>query len=193
VPDPSGPKQITMKLSSSIATGSYRFICILHPPMVAYVQVVAKDSDRVTPAKVTADVETQSSTSLTNANAIPNPAVTASTVAAGWSGGPVAVNRFYPEQLTVKSGTKVTWKGYSPFEPHTVTFGAPPNKGGSPAAYFAPSGVASGGSYSSGLANSGIYGGDISKGTYSLVFSTAGTYSYQCMLHPGMIGSVKVT
>ena len=193
VPAPSGQKQITMKLSSSIALGSYRFICILHAPMVAFVQVVAKDSDRETPAKVTADIDTTSSTALTSANAIPNPAVTASTVAAGWSGGAVAVNRFYPLSLSVKAGTKVTWKDFSAFEPHTVTFGAPPNMGAPPGPYFAPSGVATGGSYTSGLTNSGIFGGDISKAIFSLVFSTPGTYNYQCMLHPGMRGSIKVT
>ena len=50
--------------------------------------------------KVTADVDSTSNTALTNANAIPNPAgATGSTVAAGWSGGPVAVNRFYPGAL----------------------------------------------------------------------------------------------
>lgn len=193
VPAPQGEKQITMKLSSSIAPGKYRFICILHPPMVAFVEVVAKDSDRLTPEKVTADVDSTSNTALTNASAIPNPTVAASTVAAGWSGGPVAVNRFYPVDLSVKRGTTVTWKDLSPFEPHTVTFGAPPNMGGPASPYFAPSGVAAGGSYSSGMSNSGIFGGDISKAGFSLVFNTAGTYTYQCMLHPGMKGSIKVT
>jgi plastocyanin len=192
VPDPSGAHEISMKLSSSIKPGSYRFICILHPPMVGQVEVVANDSDRVTPEKVAADVQEQSNTAVTSANTIPNPAATGSTVAAGWSGGAVAVNRFYPTTLSVKSGTKVTWKDFSPFEPHTVTFGATrPN--GSPSAFFAPSGVAPGGAFSGGLANSGIYGGDISKATYSLTFSKAGEYHYVCMLHPGMEGVVKVT
>lgn len=193
VPDPSGPKQITMKLSSSIAPGSYRFICILHPPMVANIQVVGSDGDREEPSKVAQDVVLQTTEAQTAADKIPNPPVTASVIAAGWSGGPVAVNRFYPTQLSVKRGTKVTWKDFSPFEPHTVTFGAPPPRGGSPAAFFQPSGVKSGSAYSSGLANSGIFGGDISKTDYSLVFTTPGTYQYACQLHPGMVGAVKVT
>jgi plastocyanin len=193
VPDPSGPKQITMKLSSSISPGSYRFICILHPPMVGTIQVVGSDGDREAVENVAQDVVLQSTAAQTAADKIANPPITSSTIAAGWSGGPVAVNRFYPKQLSVKRGTKVTWKDFSPFEPHTITFGVEPPRGGSPAAYFQPSGVKSGGSYMSGLANSGIFGGDISKTDYSLVFTTPGDYTYACMLHPGMVGAVKVT
>jgi plastocyanin len=162
--------------------------------MVGILEVVAKDSDRKTPEKIAAEAQAQSSSIMTTANSAPKPTVTSGTAAAGWAdAGPVAINEFYPKQLTVKSGTKVTWKDFSSYEPHTVTFGATRPKSGGPGAFLAPSGLPSGSVYSTGLANSGIFGGDISKATFSLTFNTPGTYSYQCMLHPGMVGSVKVT
>jgi plastocyanin len=35
--------------------------------------------------------------------------------------------------------------------------------------------------------------GDRTSGTFERTFSTAGTFNYQCTLHPGMTGSVAVT
>jgi plastocyanin len=31
------------------------------------------------------------------------------------------------------------------------------------------------------------------KGTYSLKFNRTGTFAYRCTIHPGMVGTIKVT
>jgi plastocyanin len=122
--------------------------------------------------------------------------VASTTVAAGWSSGAVAVNEFYPKQLSVKSGSKVTFRAFSPFEPHTVTFGTS-TSGSEDTKLLPPSGTPTGGTYSGGIANSGIFGsgkgGPFPAGPYTLTFSTKGEYHFVCVLHPGMEGIVKVT
>jgi plastocyanin len=32
-----------------------------------------------------------------------------------------------------------------------------------------------------------------SKGTYSVKFANKGSFSYRCTIHPGMVGTIKVT
>jgi plastocyanin len=193
-PPQAGPTTTTLKLSSSIAPGTYHFLCILHAPMQGTLEVVSKDSDRKTPADVTAEVKTAVASAQADGDKIPNPAVSASVAAAGWGSGNIAVNRFYPLNLSVKAGTKVTWKTFSAFEPHTVTFGAKRGAPGTEGAFFAPSGVKSGGSYTGGLANSGIYGAVFpGPKEFSLIFTQPGKYTYVCQLHEGMDGTVTVT
>ncbi len=93
--------------------------------------------------------------------------------------------------ITVATGTTVTWTNESNNVPHTVTFPvagqAPPI--GSPG-QIPPSG---GSTYDgSTLTNSGV----MPPGTsYSLTFTKAGTYTYYCLFHDGptgMIGTVTV-
>jgi len=191
-PAQAGPSSVTLKLSSSIAPGTYHFQCLLHSPMQANLEVVSSDSDRKKPADITAAVTSAVDSAQKAAADIKPPTVSAGQVAAGYSSTDVAVNEFYPKDLTVKSGTKVTWKDFSDFEPHTVTFGSPMAQG-SPSAFFAPSGTANNGSFSGGKANSGIFGGDLpGPKEFSLTFATRGKYSYLCELHPGMVGTVTV-
>ena len=58
-----------------------------------------------------------------------------------------------------------------------------------------PAGAKSGGTYTSGLTNSGIIGPApfFPSATFTLKFGKAGTYEYVCVLHPGMKGTVTVT
>ena len=72
---------------------------------------------------------------------------------------------FKPAIVTVKAGTAVTWTNMDE-EPHTVTDGADGIK--SPV-----------------LGNQGS--------TYTFMFTKAGTYSYNCSIHPFMHGMVEVT
>jgi plastocyanin len=59
---------------------------------------------------------------------------------------------------------------------------------------FVPGGVASGARYTKGFSNSGLFGAQpFPTDSFSLVFTRAGTYSYICVLHPGMAGQVEVT
>ena len=87
----------------------------------------------------------------------------------GGGGGPTATNavsvsdnQFAPSSIKVAPGTTVTWTSAQGSSPHNVTFQ---------------------GSASNALA---------SGGTYARAFPTAGTFTYQCTLHPGMTGTVTV-
>ena len=73
---------------------------------------------------------------------------------------------FVPESLSVKTGTTVTWANDDDGLAHTVT--------------------AADGSFDSGRLGSGA--------TFSHTFDTAGTFAYQCTIHPqSMQGTVVVT
>src|SRR5581483_8855056 len=97
----------------------------------------------------------------------------------GASNGDVDANNFYPGVITVVAGDTVTWQ-WEGF--HTVTFGTPPSDP------FAPTGNGTYDGTPGDQESSGAQGG----GTYSLIMSAAGNYSYVCLLHPGMQGLVKV-
>ena len=84
------------------------------------------------------------------------------------SGVPVAIKNyaFSPAALTVSVGTKVTWTN-DDTAPHTVTVSSGPVTFSSPL----------------------LQHGD----TYTYTFTTPGTYSYYCAVHPSMTASVVVT
>ncbi len=90
----------------------------------------------------------------------------------------VADYSFTPSALTVKVGTTVTWTNTGAVE-HTVTADDGSFAGGPLAA------AGSGGGYGGG-------GGGVG-GSYQHAFSTAGTFTYHCAIHPTMTGSVTVT
>lgn len=76
----------------------------------------------------------------------------------------IANMAFTPPSVTVKVGETVTWTNHDGFG-HTVTGDA-----------------------------GGPNSGTIAAGqSYSYTFTTAGTFSYHCSIHPSMIGSVTVT
>ena len=74
----------------------------------------------------------------------------------------VSNNLFTPGQLTVPVGTTVNWEWNSGGTAHNVTF------------------------------QDDVQSDNMTTGTYSRTFSTAGAYPYQCTLHPGMNGNVIV-
>jgi plastocyanin len=141
----------------------------------------------------------------------PAPAPQEVTVLAGAGQDVVAINGFFPQSVHIRAGDTVTWKIGSD-EPHTATFlsGAPfppdpvPIPGGGPTdimlnpvgafasrAPDAPVETYSGTDYR----NSGL----LSNGkvvppneSYSLSFDTPGTYKYNCLIHPAMVGEVVV-
>jgi len=71
-------------------------------------------------------------------------------------------NLFDPSSTTVPVGSTVTWTWAAGSVIHNVTFSDGPKSA------------------------------DQSSGTYTRTFTTAGTYPYNCTIHPGMNGSVKV-
>jgi plastocyanin len=190
-----GTKDVTLELSDSIEPGQYAYLCLLHGPMAGVLEVV-EEGERETADAVDEVGEDALADVRSAAQKITDPDVGANTVAAGWSGGVTAVNRFAPQTIEVKAGTTVSWEAFSEYEPHTVSFG-PNYKAGVPGpGSTVPKGPKSGGTYTSGEASSGIFGkqgGPFPPGPYSLRFPTAGSYAYVCVLHPQMRGVVKVT
>jgi LPXTG-motif cell wall-anchored protein len=112
------------------------------------------------------------------------------TVEAGWDSadhGNLA-QLYLPGSITVNVGDTVTWS-LGGLEPHTVTFGPPPFPPGSDLAN-APAG---GSSFDgTGFATSGILLPVPGAKGFALTFTKAGTFNYQCLLHPSMRGTVIV-
>lgn len=97
------------------------------------------------------------------------PATTSSDTTAVASANSVAINgmAFLPNSIKVKVGTTVTWTNQDPYA-HTVT-GDGSN---------IPKGFDS---------------GNLGTGkSYSYTFTSPGTFTYHCTIHPQLIGSVTV-
>ena len=77
---------------------------------------------------------------------------------------PIQAFVYQPTTITVPVGTTVTWTNYDPVD-HTVTDVDQ-------------------------VWDSGLFG---ESATFSMTFDTPGTYSYYCIPHPMMIGTVEVT
>jgi plastocyanin len=107
----------------------------------------------------------------------------------------IAVLEFLPAKISVVTSEKVTWQIDGP-EPHSVTFVAPgspvPNVQKDPS-FFAPSGTPTDYDGSTTL-NSGVLPlpTQTTGATFSMTFSKAGEYTYYCVLHPNMTGTVTV-
>ncbi|HEY8491659.1 MAG TPA: plastocyanin/azurin family copper-binding protein [Dehalococcoidia bacterium] len=105
----------------------------------------------------------------------------------------IAVLEYLPESVTVARGTTVEWQMAGP-EPHSVTFlgtGQTLPPPGSDPALFAPSetdGVFRPGQF----VNSGLAPLGPEPATFRLTFNEAGTYTYYCVIHPLMTGTVTV-
>lgn len=133
--------------------------------------------------------------------ATPRPAVTPTTVMLrGGLNDPkdpnIAVLQYLPSSITVVKNETVTWSIAGP-EPHSVTFVAPgqpaPSVDKDPTLFLPtpPSGPYDGSS----LVNSGVVPvvASSSVAKFSVSFSKPGTFTYYCVLHPNMVGTVKVT
>ena len=174
-------------------TGSFAYDCLLHsgipgsPDMDGVIKVIAR----------------------------PQPSDRTWTVQAGTGNAIDANNGFFPPHLTIHVGDRVTWKSGS-VHYHTVSFGIDPRKtpllvpvgkgpqgpilAYNPLAAFPI--VPKNGVYSGGVASSGIEGltgnylnlpgQKFLKAPFTLTFARAGVYTYVCLLHPGMLGTITV-
>ncbi len=109
----------------------------------------------------------------------------------------IAVLEYLPGSIKVAKGTDVTWKFAGP-EPHSVTFvppgtKTPPSTEADPSLMFPtpPTGAYDGTT----LVNSGVLplGAATKVEKFTMSFAKTGTYTYYCVLHPGMVGKVQVT
>jgi plastocyanin len=160
--------------------------------------VVADNADRLSPADVAkaADRELGEAKAQAAGIAVPVEATVpnGATVTAGWGDKLVAVNRYSPATVSIKAGQTVTWRGVSPYMPHTVSF-EPPFRGPLDPNAFLPTGAKSGAKFAGGVSHSGAFGPppEFPTDTFSLTFTQPGKYSYGCLLHPGMTGTVQVS
>lgn len=105
----------------------------------------------------------------------------------------IAVTEYLPESVTVSPGTTVRWKLDGP-EPHSVTFmptgqtPPPPNEAEPLFAPTAPEGPVDG----SALVNSGLVPLGPDPATFEVSFDRPGTFTYSCVIHPLMTGTVTV-
>lgn len=98
-----------------------------------------------------------------------------------------AVNLFLPDSVYVRAGDTVTWEWDWP-EPHSVTFG---EITGNPEGPSHPD-VAVVEHDGSEFVNSGILFPGPDPASFSVKFTTEGTFDYYCILHPNMTGQVFV-
>ena len=198
-PDPTS--SYTIKFTK---TGSFQFVCLIHPGMAGTVTVIAAGSVVPTQAQIDADGKAAQAKGAAAAQALlSKPAPQAAKSGTTWTipsspysklpDGFVAQNVFTPAKISIAAGDTVTWLNDTP-QAHTVTLldNAPPK--GDPTQ---PTKVTS---YTGGFASSGLIGTggppELFTGgaKYSLTFPNPGTYAYICILHSDqrMVGTVEV-
>ncbi|HZR97163.1 MAG TPA: plastocyanin/azurin family copper-binding protein [Chloroflexota bacterium] len=200
--------------------GAYAYLCSVHPNMQAFVVVEPAGTAVPTQDEVTVQGQREAQQYFADAQTAvqrQQAAVPAAATGGTWTvsmdapdSPHYALQRFFPQTLTIQAGDTVRWVNPSVAEPHTVTFraGAPreseftpiPQPNGPPMimgnprvlAPVVPPSPYDGQSY----ANSGFLGEGFPFGRdFSLTFSQPGTYQYVCVLHEdlGMSGFVVVT
>jgi plastocyanin len=199
--------------------GTYTYYCNIHAGMKGTVKVVATRHG-VPSAKADAKALTaQIARDTKTAKALANTTVTAGNVSVGASGkGGVELYAMLPATQTVPVGTTLKFSMSTlTFEDHTATFG-PGDPEHDPGSYlgklaasfnapiFAPEAVYSSeppgttGSLSPALHGNGFWNSgvmDTSSATplsnsNSVTFTAPGTYTFYCLIHPFMKGTVVV-
>ncbi len=100
----------------------------------------------------------------------------------------VTVLEYLPGSVRVVTGSTVEWRLPGP-EPHSVTF-VPPGEAPPPARSSVPAARPFDGTA---LASSGVTsGGGGPSDAFEVTFGKPGTYTYVCLVHPLMTGSVEV-
>jgi plastocyanin len=206
-------KPMTVKFAKA---GNYTIYCDLHAGMKATVKVVKKGAKVPTAKQDAAAVSKQADAAIATAKKLADQTQPANTVSIGLAGkGGVEQLAMAPANLTVAPGTTVKFamsKGSR--EPHTATFGpgditqadsyigAIAKSFESPnidARAIYPSDTAlvslSPTLHGNGFWNSGVLDAAASTplpGDASVKFDTPGTYTYYCVIHPFMQGTVTV-
>ena len=107
----------------------------------------------------------------------------------------IAILQFLPQSITVTAGATVEWRRAGP-EPHTITFFPPGQTPPTPDKadpFFTPTPAANGVYDGKSLVNSGLAPlGPGEAPPFRLTFPTAGKYSYVCVIHPQMTGTINV-
>jgi plastocyanin len=209
------PKPVTVKFAKA---GSYTYYCDIHPGMKATVRVKAK-SKSIPSAKAHAKlIKDQASRALATAKKLAKVTPPANTVDLGVAGGGgVEIFAMVPAATTVPVGTTVNFRMTSGTrEVHTATFGPgniedPNSFIGKIAKSFEGDAIDQSGLYPSDqpgtvasvsptLHGNGFWNSGALDGTSATplpvanqaTFGTPGTYTYYCLIHPFMKGTVTV-
>jgi plastocyanin len=218
IPQGDAAKPYTLKFTKA---GVYRYECVVHPGMTGIVKVVKKGKripsarqDRRTAARLFAK-EVKVAKRLAK-----GPKLAKSTVQAGNDKGPVVQLRFFPRTIHVPVGGSVRLQVKSRRDIHTFAFGPAsylqnlasafvvpaPNPAGPPTLVFngqlgLPSDTPpapppyDGTNHGNGFLNTGVLDGNPRSprpSATTVKFSKAGTYSFICLIHPFMHGTVVV-
>ena len=220
VPTGNRPKPYTLRFTK---TGVFTYYCLVHPGMKATVAVVPRRRPVPNRRADAAAARLQLSRLVTQARrAAAHPAPSGATVQVGRSATGFSLQAFFPATLTVRTGQTVTFTmARQPREEiHTVTFGpaamlsqleqtflaplpgtTPPVIGVNPQGVY-PSDPPTtppsydGANHGNGFLNLGVLDNDRASPqpvSATLTFTKAGTYSYECLIHPRMDGRVVVT
>ena len=208
-----GAKPMTVKFTKA---GTYTVYCDLHPGMEATVKVAKKGAKVPTAKQDAAAVAKQAKAVLKTAKGLENANPGANTVDLGSAGkGGVEYFGMVPSNLTVAPGTTVKFQMTSKsYEAHTATFG--PGDINDPKSYLGaivaslespqidpkavyPSDVTpvavNPKLHGNGFWNSGVLDADsksVLPVSASVKFDTPGTYTYYCLIHPFMRGTITV-
>lgn len=200
-------------------TGTFRYICLVHPGMAGSVRVLGRNraipSARADRAAGIAQLERAVDRARRLARFTPG----ANNVVAGHDRGEVAWFRFFPRTKTVSLGQAVRFSVSSRSEIHTVRFGpdawrsaadrelvmAQPQPPGPPrlqfnALIFLPSDPVlpphTGVNHGNGFLNTGVIDTNPNSpppASVNVTFAARGTFDYECTIHPGMQGTIRVT
>ncbi|MBP1965223.1 plastocyanin/azurin family copper-binding protein [Paenibacillus aceris] len=188
------------------AAGAYPYACILHPLMTGTVVVLPAGASIPNLIEQTAGVKSDVDDLLAQVEALKHVNMdghymrhadgsTMYMIDAGMGHRGFSMNTMMPETLYINEGDSVEWTNNNLYEPHFVTFNKPsdlnffgPNGEFNPQ-FMAPAGGAS--FDGSGFTNSGML---MAQKAYSLTFTKAGSYTYECYLHSGskMTGTIVV-
>lgn len=194
--------------------GSFKYICLVHPGMSGRVKVVRKAA-AVPSARADRRARiAEYRKAVKRARKLARFHPKGNNVVAGHDKGNVSWFRFFPASRTIRAGQSVRFSIASTSEIHTMTFGPQPSAdlvlvepqpAGPPRLQFNPLMFLSsdptvppytGTNHGNGFMNTGIMDTNPQSpppNAISVTFTTPGTYSYECTIHPGMQATIKVT
>jgi plastocyanin len=199
--------------------GTFRYTCLVHPGMDGSVKVLAKGRPVPTAQADRLATAAEFAQAVARAARLVKFTPTGNNVVAGHDGGNVSWFRFFPSTRSIRVGQSVRFSISSKSEIHTITFGptpyrdalekelimAQPQPPGPPRLQFNPQIFLpsdpslppyTGSNHGNGFLNTGVLDTDPSSpppASATVTFAKAGTFVFECTVHPGMEATIKVT
>lgn len=199
-------------------TGTFRYLCLVHPGMAGTVKVRARGRRIPSAAQDAAARRAEYGRAVKRARELARFKPGARHVVGGHDTGTVAWFRFFPRVTKVRVGQSVRFSVSSKSEIHTVAFGpeayrddleknlvlVQPQPSGPPRFEFNPQIFLpsdpvlppyTGTNHGNGFLNTGIMDTDAASsapGSTTVTFAKRGTYVFECTIHPGMEATIKV-